>query len=118
MMAPTFLIERDRAVVTGSGGSNRIRTAVLQVLLNLCAFGQSIELAVHAPRIHYERGKLDLEPGFPEPVTQSFCSRYPNHKCWDQLNMFFGGAHSVAIQGDRFNGSGDPRRGGVVIAVG
>jgi len=36
MMAPTILLERDgRTVATGSGGSNRIRTAILQVLLNL-----------------------------------------------------------------------------------
>ena len=40
MMAPTVLVEADGTTVAlGSGGSNRIRTAVLQVLLNLLEFG-------------------------------------------------------------------------------
>ena len=47
MMAPTALAWRDgRRIATGSGGSNRIRTALLQVLVNLVDFAMDVEDAV------------------------------------------------------------------------
>ena len=48
----------------GSGGSNRIRSAITQVLVNLLDFGMTPEQAVAAPRIHLEGDMLSLEPGF------------------------------------------------------
>jgi len=63
MMAPAALhTPRGRAVL-GSGGSNRLRTAILQVMLNIVDHRMSIEEAVAAPRIHMEHGTLNLEPG-------------------------------------------------------
>jgi gamma-glutamyltranspeptidase/glutathione hydrolase len=59
MMAPT-VVERGagRLIALGSGGSNRIRTAILQVLLNILGFDMGLRAAVEAPRIHFERGLL------------------------------------------------------------
>ena len=70
MMAPTIILQPDGTVTAlGTGGSNRIRTAILQVAVNLLDRGMSLEEAVEAPRLHVERdGKLSFEPGLPEAV--------------------------------------------------
>ena len=47
MMAPTIILEPDGTVTAlGTGGSNRIRTAILQVAVNLLDHGMSLEDAV------------------------------------------------------------------------
>ncbi len=114
MMAPTALAWPDgRRVATGSGGSNRIRSALLQVLVALVDHGLPIEAAVQAPRIHYERGLLSLEGGLAEPVVEALCERYPRHHRWEGRNMFFGGAHTVERDArGALAGAADPRRGG------
>ena len=44
MMAPTIILEPDGTVIAlGSGGSNRIRTAILQVAVNLLDHGMSLD---------------------------------------------------------------------------
>ena len=68
MMAPTIILEPDGAVTAlGTGGSNRIRTAILQVAVALLDHGMSLEEAVEAPRLHVEKcGTVSFEPGLPE----------------------------------------------------
>lgn len=118
MMAPTLLFFPDRRqIALGSGGSNRLRSAILQVLLNLIDFKMSLKDAVGKPRIHYEAGRLSAEHGFNEREVQTLLRSYPDHKIWDSLNLFFGGAHTVSIEDGRFDGIGDPRRGGLSIVV-
>ncbi|MEA3411022.1 MAG: gamma-glutamyltransferase [Pseudomonadota bacterium] len=118
MMTPTLLEIPNRGVfVTGSGGSNRIRSAVLQVLVNLIDFGMDIEAAVRAPRIHVEGDKLSAEGGFAAAELEDLMKRFPDHEIWDDLNLFFGGAHSVAHLASGYQGIGDPRRGGVCRTV-
>ncbi|NVK17582.1 MAG: gamma-glutamyltransferase [Methylocystaceae bacterium] len=120
MMSPTLLLRDDGInVALGSGGSNRIRTAVLQVLINLLEFDMNLEQAVTAPRMHYERGLLNLEPGFSLDATQNLKDHVPDYKQWDQQNLFFGGVHSVRFNAKtgRFDGVGDSRRGGAAIII-
>jgi len=118
MMAPTLVRFTDGGVIaTGSGGSNRIRTAILQVLVNLIDHGMRVEEAVAAPRLFFERGLLSVETGFKEEPVEALCRSYPKHELWDELNLFFGGAHTVASRGGGFDGAGDPRRSGVCIVV-
>ena len=51
MMCPSVATLPDGGrVALGSGGSNRIRSAILQVLVNLFEFGMPLEQAVIAPR--------------------------------------------------------------------
>ncbi|MCH7958288.1 MAG: gamma-glutamyltransferase, partial [Proteobacteria bacterium] len=120
MMAPTVLVQADGATVAlGSGGSNRIRTAILQVLLNLLEFGMSIEDAVARPRIHFENDLLSIEDGFdPDPLA-AVSKTFPNTEVWEEKNLFFGGVHAVRFDagGGRFDGAGDLRRGGVALTV-
>lgn len=119
MMSPTIVLKgKDPVAVLGSGGSNRIRSAITQTIMNLIDFGTDAREAVDAPRIHWERGMLNQEPGFQASVSPRLCPR-ENRILWKETNLFFGGVHVVT--GDprsrTFGGAGDHRRGGVAIVV-
>jgi len=77
----------------------------------------SPEAAVAAPRIHLERGKINIEPGFAADAVRLLTDHWPDHQCWDEPNLFFGGTHTVVYDGRQFAGAGDPRRGGVLRIV-
>jgi len=99
----------------GSGGSNRIRSAISQVLVNLLDFGMSPQEAVSAPRIHLEGDMLSIEPGFPDDALAELEAAAPRTHLWPEQNLFFGGVHTVSVKhGPIFDGAGDPRRGGAV----
>ena len=99
----------------GSGGSNRIRSAVTQVLVNLLDFEMTLKDAVAAPRIHLEGNKLSIEPGFGAEALSALETAAPATHLWTEKNLFFGGVHTVSVKhGGIFDGAGDPRRGGVV----
>lgn len=119
MMAPTMLTRDDGwFAVTGSGGSKRIRTAILQVVSNMIDFGMSPEDAVAAPRLHVEEGHLSVETGLGPATEAVLAGLLPRHTLWNARNMFFGGVHTVArAQGGSLSGVGDPRRGGVCLLV-
>ncbi len=118
MMAPTMVLEpQGRLTALGSGGSNRIRTAILQVLLGLLDFQLDLTDAVEAPRCHFEQGLLNMEYGFPEAAITSLATEWPDLKAWDEQNLFFGGVHAVRadLSTGEMIGAGDPRRGGVAL---
>ncbi len=119
MMSPTLLELADgTAVVTGSSGSNRIRSAVLQVISNLVDFALPLDQAVAAPRIHFEGELLNLEPPVPPAALEALTAHWPQIRLWSGLSVFFGGAHSVSRGADGgLDGAGDPRRGGVARFV-
>ena len=119
MMAPSLVfMENGGIVITGSGGSNRIRSAILQVISNLVDFRMPLERAVAHPRIHYEKGLLSLEPGFEADLINSLADEFPNQQIWDKKNLFFGGTHSVMMNAERlFSGAGDERRGGIALVI-
>ena len=120
MMAPALVAgPGDAATVLGSGGSNRIRTAILQVLVNLVEFGMSVEDAVSGPRIHFEGDLLDMEAGFDGDEIAVLARTFPIMKFWDEKNLYFGGVHTVRYdsQAGVFEGAGDLRRGGVSVTV-
>ncbi|MEW8379118.1 MAG: gamma-glutamyltransferase [Candidatus Thiodiazotropha taylori] len=115
MMSPTLIIERNGdALVTGSGGSNRIRSAVLQIILNHIDHQMPLDESVSNPRIHYENGLLSIEPGYDEATCHALLDEFPEQQQWKRKNLFFGGAHSVILKTNgMLEGSGDERRGGV-----
>ncbi|WP_455200616.1 gamma-glutamyltransferase [Kaarinaea lacus] len=118
MMAPTIAYDsRNNAISLGSGGSNRIRTAILQVLLQLIEFNSPLAQAIEFPRIHFENGLLNLEAGINNVVESGLHDEIKNTKYWASQNLFFGGVHAVLQNGSSLTGMGDPRRGGVSITV-
>ncbi|MDT8321529.1 MAG: gamma-glutamyltransferase, partial [Xanthomonadales bacterium] len=116
MMSPAVIERADGTrIALGSGGSNRIRSAMTQVLVNLLDFGMTVEQAVAAPRIHLEGEMLSIEPGFGAAALEALRSAAPHSKLWPEKNLFFGGVHTVSVTpGGTFAGAGDPRRGGAV----
>ena len=113
MMAPTLILARQSRYALGSGGSNRIRSAILQVISGLIDLELTPTEAVHAPRMHFEAGLLSLEPGIQPAVVEALTNAVGSLKQWDSMNLFFGGVHLVAGHADYFEAVGDPRRGGV-----
>jgi gamma-glutamyltranspeptidase/glutathione hydrolase len=112
MMAPTVVIGDDGTVelVLGSAGSNRIRSAILQVIVGVADHGLDARTAVEAPRLHLEGSTVYAEPGID---LSSLADRYALAP-FRARNLFFGGAQ--AVERDRatgaLSGAGDPRRGG------
>ncbi|TVR19135.1 MAG: gamma-glutamyltransferase [Balneolaceae bacterium] len=119
MMAPGVLqLKNGDEIAFGSGGSNRIRTAILQVLLNMVAYGGDARKAVNSPRIHLEGEELNIEAGIEKSVTERLEDLYPEAKIWDRKSLFFGGVHLAGKkQNGNFFGYGDERRGGVFLTV-
>ncbi len=120
MMTPTIVKLADGGqIALGSGGSNRIRSAILQVLVNVLDFNMGLEEAVNAPRMHLEGSHLSLESGFSAAALQALEGPWPGVEHWPESNLFFGGVHAVERLADgEFRAAGDPRRGGAVaIAV-
>lgn len=119
MMAPTVVLRDGRPVlVLGSGGSNRIRSAILQVLISALAYERPLADAVQAPRLHVEGDRLWYEAsGLAPEVEDALTQRFSDAIRFDTPNMFFGGVHAVGFDGDALAGAGDPRRGGAVCVV-
>lgn len=114
MLSPTLVFAADGTrLALGSGGSKRIRTAMLQVLLNRLAFNVPIRAAVTRPRLHAEGDRLDVETGLKARALALTAARFPRCTFWSERSLFFGGAHACEARGRRFAGAGDPRRGGV-----
>jgi gamma-glutamyltranspeptidase/glutathione hydrolase len=117
MMAPSIALWPDGGCLAlGSGGSNRLRTAILQVLLNFADFGLSLEEAVTAQRIHVEGSLANAERGYGPDALSTLRGFAENVVEWPELNLFFGGVHAVARGVDgRFDAAGDPRRAGAAL---
>ncbi|MEM7156048.1 MAG: gamma-glutamyltransferase [Myxococcota bacterium] len=118
MMAPTAVLHHGKpALVLGTGGSNRIRSALLLTLLHTLTSERSLEQAVVAPRMHVEGSQLWYErSGLPEASEAALREAWPGAIDFGERNMFFGGVH--AIDGRHgLVGVGDGRRGGTVIEV-
>jgi gamma-glutamyltranspeptidase/glutathione hydrolase len=117
MMAPTVVL-RDGEIQfgLGSAGSNRIRSAILQTIVRAVEQGMAAEQAVRAPRLHFEAGVVQAEPGIDEEALARIEARGIPVLRRPAINLFFGGVQAVARAhgtGD-LSGGGDPRRGGAV----
>jgi gamma-glutamyltranspeptidase/glutathione hydrolase len=115
-MCPTVVQTKDGGVLAlGTGGSNRIRTAILQTLVHVLDFELPLELAVNAPRLHWEGDALEIEQP-DEAVRQACHNRNIPLNVWPEPNLFFGGVHAVSRDArGNLDGGGDRRRGGVAL---
>jgi len=120
MMAPTIILQTNGTVTAmGTGGSNRIRTAILQVAVNLLDRGMSLDDAVDAARLHVEKcGTVSFEPGLPESAEAEFLALGDKAHAWPARNLFFGGVHAARRNANgSVEGAADPRRQGVALIV-
>jgi gamma-glutamyltranspeptidase / glutathione hydrolase len=117
MMAPTMVLaDGGPRLVLGSAGSNRIRSAILQVVIGVLDHGLDVQAAIDAPRVHFEDGVVYAEPGVDIDALEAerrsvvrFAAR----------NLFFGGAQAVLrdTRDGALQGGCDPRRGGAVAVA-
>jgi gamma-glutamyltranspeptidase/glutathione hydrolase len=120
MMSPTIGVKKGEAVLAiGSAGSNRIRSAVLQVISAIFDYDMDVAAAIDAPRIHTEGAgfSVEIENGIPKKVTESMAKSGYGLSIWKEKNLFFGGVQAVTRdpKSGELKGAGDPRRGGVAV---
>lgn len=114
MMAPTVVLAGGvPQLVLGSAGSNRIRSALLQVIVNAIDLGMDAGAAVRAPRLHDEEGTVYAEPGLDLGSLEDGAEVIARFRA---RNLFFGGCQAVEHDPGTgaLSGGGDPRRGGSV----
>lgn len=118
MMAPMAVTWPDgRFAMLGSGGSNRIRTALAQVAAHLTDRGMRPEEAVAAPRVHVEAWpEADFEDRLREDEREALIAAFPEARGWAESSMFFGGVR-VAMREAKgaVSAAADERRDGVAV---
>jgi len=111
MMSPTLILNAEHQYALGTGGSNRIKSALFQVINHIIHGEKVLKHAIEAPRIHYENGHLDIEPGFSQKDMDMLTKQCPIHSLWHNHNLYFGGVN--AVQTGRTSAAiGDFRRHG------
>jgi gamma-glutamyltranspeptidase/glutathione hydrolase len=111
MMAPSLMLGPDSQYALGTGGSNRIKSAMFQVISRLINEQLTLKHAVEAPRMHFENGHLDIEPGFSAAQQSALQQAAPIHSMWHNHNLYFGGVNAVQT-GAATAAVGDFRRHG------
>jgi gamma-glutamyltranspeptidase/glutathione hydrolase len=118
MMAPSLLLRDGEPVMAlGSAGSNRLRSAILQTVVNLVDAGMDVPAAVRHPRVHPEGDGVDVEGGVPEEAVAALVADGHRLRRWGEMNLFFGGVSAAGVGRSGLEGAGDPRRGGAAVAV-
>jgi gamma-glutamyltranspeptidase/glutathione hydrolase len=119
MMSPTVVLREGEVVAgLGSAGSNRIRSAVLQTVLRMLLDGFGPAAAIEAPRVHFEAGTVQAEPGVDDTGLLRIEESGTAVVRWDHKNLFFGGVQAVKREPDgALGGAGDSRRGGAAAVA-
>ncbi len=114
MMSPTIVFkDKEPKLILGSAGSNRIRSAIISVILNNLIFDKNLQKSIDLGRVHFENDTLFLEPEFDRSVVKELKKHF-RVSLFDEKSLFFGGVN--AVSGD-FDAGADPRRGAAVIKV-
>jgi gamma-glutamyltranspeptidase / glutathione hydrolase len=119
MMSPS-LVSRDgnARLVVGSAGSLRLRSAVLQVIVNVIGHELEVEDAIERPRVHLEGPHLHCEGGHEAEEIDRLVTMGWDVVRWRRRNLYFGGVQAVEVLPDgSLAAAGDPRRGGHGIVV-
>ena len=74
---------------------------------------------MRSPRVHFEAGTLQAEPGVDEDGLAEVERRGVPVVRWSRQNLYFGGVQAVARDPatGEVSGGSDPRRGGSVVVV-
>lgn len=122
MMAPTIIEHPSGAIsVLGSGGANRIRTAISQVICGLVLDGMGPKEAVSQGRIHVEDGVLSSESFAIDDCPGCLSGALQHARRLEEFNvsgLFFGGVNLAHRKADgTLVGAGDSRRNGLVAEI-
>ena len=101
-------------LVLGSPGGPRIITAVIQVLLRVLVYEQSLVEAVRAPRVHQQWRPMEtrLEAGW-DPSLLKWLDEVHGQPLLPPDGRFFGSVQAVRVhRSGQVEAYSDPRRGG------
>ncbi len=117
MMAPSIVDYDGGSLVLGTGGSERIRSALTRVITLMLGGDADLAGAVEAPRVHVDnQGVIQVEPGL--PVEQVAALRGLGEvSLWPERHFYFGGVNAIHVGPDGTSAHADPRRGGAAIVV-
>ena len=117
MMSPVIIrsVKRNMTVSMGTGGAGRIPYVLAQLVHHFADEDLTPDEIIHRPRMHIQENKLEMEPGLTPP--SDLPSSVETVNVWDELNMFFGGVHTVGGQGKKLWAVGDERRNGSSVVV-
>ena len=112
MISPSIITQNGKPMmIIGSGGSNRIRSAMVQVLINYIYKKLTLQESIEDSRIHLEGDELYYEPGI--DISENDLLGHLSLHPFDEKNLFFGGVNAVTLS----DGFSDPRRGGAFEIV-
>jgi gamma-glutamyltranspeptidase/glutathione hydrolase len=120
MMSPSVLVAPDGGVVAlGTGGSERIRSSLVEVMIRLIDAGQPLAMAVSGARVHPDDRGLQVEPHLGQAVIDDLRAQAPMPvNVWPEHNLFFGGVNAVQRTPDGVvRAVADGRRGGGAMVV-
>ena len=118
MMAPTVVLrDGEIELALGSAGSNRLRSAITQVIRYVVDYGLPVDEAVRRERMHHEAGVLHVEGGFDSAALDELERRGYQLVRWKGVEPLLrrhpGGLRDPDT--GALSGGGDPRRGGAVV---
>ena len=106
MMSPTIISGNlGPELILGSGGSNRIRSAIQQVIINYYINQMDLKNSINSPRLHLDGKIIQCEKGLD---CQDLDFKWSKVNQWDEKNLFFGGVNAVTKK----EAVGDHRRDG------
>ena len=111
MMSPAMVFDSSELkLICGSGGAGRIPYMIAQMVSFLVDKKMPLDDAMLNPRIYLHHGVVHYETGY----AGNLDTNYPTRE-WFEKSLFFGGVHSISVEGDHFEAMGDPRRYGAHI---
>lgn len=113
MCCPTVLSRGGGVFALGSGGSSRIRSALLHGIVYLVDHHLDPAEVPNLPRCHMQDGTLRLESfERPDHTVDDLMAEHPDLVLFERRGMYFGGLHIAGLDSRGFRGGGDRRRSG------
>jgi gamma-glutamyltranspeptidase/glutathione hydrolase len=114
MMAPSVAVDAEGlALVIGSAGGTRLRTALCTVAAGVLDEGLAPQDAVDRPRFHPAGGMINAEPGVDEEALRALEAAGRTVRRWRDVHHYFGGTSLVSRRG----AAADPRRDGLALEL-
>ena len=111
-MSPTIVLDRGKPILAvGASGGPRIITATLQVMLDVIEYDRTLAESLERPRFHHQwQPNLLYRNAYAadDPVMEALRGR--GHTISDDRRGAV--VQALRIEGDRFIGASDPRKGG------
>jgi gamma-glutamyltranspeptidase/glutathione hydrolase len=120
-MAPTQVFRDGGFLLSiGTPGSYGILQTTPQMLLNVVAFGMTVQEAIEAPRVRCYRDRLvDVEGRIPPEVRDGLAARGHQVNVIEDWSWIVGGGQGIRRDPDSgaLQGGADPRRDGYAVAI-